>query len=225
MRVVIAAALLIQALIRSASAATVGWSSDQLNSLAMANGTTMLNGTTDPAQTTRALLRIGYFTITDSAIASNFASGNTAAITAAFQEFGVPDAVHVGDAYNKNGVWSASSINVNPTFTGQRIHIWAYDTNTAGAATQWGIFTNTSAVNWLFPSDTPLPGSVIVDLSQVPHDSTGLVVGGFAASSPDPNFPTGHPYTLAALVPEPSSVLLSAFGLGVLAARRRRERD
>ena len=223
MRAVIATAFLIQVLIGSASAATVGWGSDQLNSLAMANGTTMLNGTTVPALTTRALLRIGYFTISDSAIASNFVSGNTAAITAAFQEFGTPNAVHVGDGYNTNGVWSATSVNVNPTFTGQRIHIWAYDTNTAGAATQWGIFTNTSAANWLFPSDTPLPGTANVDLSQVPHDSTGLIVGGFGGP-PDPNFGNA-PYKLAALVPEPSSVILSAFGLGVLAARRRRKRD
>ena len=223
MRAVIATAFLIQVLIGSASAATVGWGSDQLNSIAKTDGTTMLNGTTVPALTTRALLRIGYFTISDSAIASNFLSGNTAAITAAFQEFGTPNAVHVGDGYNVDGVWSASSFNINPAFVGQRIHIWAYDTNTEGAATQWGIFTNPSSSLWVFPSDTPTPGSTNVDLSQVPHDSTGLIVGGFGGP-PDPNFGNA-PYKLAALVPEPSSVILSAFGLGVLAARRRRKRD
>lgn len=171
--------------------------------------------------TDRALIKIGYFTITDTQIATAFSFGNLSTIQSAFVEFGTS---RVGNAYNTNGVWDTQSVNTNVAFVGQRIHYWTFDASSIGAATQWGIFTNTTSAAWVFPSDSPLPGSTNTDLSNVPTNSTGIIVGTFGGG-PDANFGTDiyRMSTLVTPVPEPSTFAVGFFlAMAAMGLRRRR---
>ena len=206
-------------LLSDTNASTVGWGAQVSNSLGLANNS-LANGTSVTV-TDRALIKIGYFTITDTQIATAFSLGNLSTIQSAFVEFGTS---RVGNGFNTNGVWDAQSVNNDIAFVGQRIHYWTFDTSTIGAATQWGIFTNTASAAWVFPSDSPLPGSTNTDISNVPTNATGIIVGSFGGG-PDANFsnPIYRMSTLVTPVPEPSTfaacVVLAMAAMGV---RRRR---
>ena len=217
-------AVIAVASILESQASTVGWSSQNTNSLGLSDGNLALQG---------SLVRLGYFTVSNSAVQSLAAAGDKAGLDSAFQQFGTST---VGANFGVDGVWSDSAVNGNASFVGNRIYYWTLNAATLAAATQWGIFTNpvganVNSANWVFPSDSPLPGNTVTDLGDVPHNSTGLIVGSFGGG-PDANF--GAPlYEMANIsgaspVPEPSTFAFGALacvvGLCSVMRRRRQQR-
>ena len=121
---------------------------------------------------------------------------------------------------------------VQPTLANQQVYMWVYDTATALATSDQGLFTSTG---WVIPSafsnDTTatynlalgntasIPGVVITTLS-IANVSAASVVTGDVALTAAPNS-VGYIYTLGNAVPEPSAALLGAVGvLGLLRRRR-----
>ncbi|MBX7211275.1 MAG: PEP-CTERM sorting domain-containing protein [Verrucomicrobiaceae bacterium] len=98
------------------------------------------------------------------------------------------------------------------TFTiGQQAYLWAFNTKTIGASTQWAMIANTA---WTYPASDPFnPNDLLWDL----QDPANTAVAG-ATSVDTVNFVA----TLQAQpVPEPGSALLVALA-GVLIRLRRR---
>jgi len=215
MKTILALALMASASLLECNAATVGWGSQETNSLGLENGSLAPQG---------SLVRLGYFTVSDSQVQLYAAAGNKTNLNSAFQEFGSST---VGAGYGLDGVWSDSALNANPTFANKQIYYWTLNAATLAAATQWGVFTNPTLAAWKFPVD-PSPGFTNTDLGQVPHDGTGLIVGSFG-DGPDENF--GAPlYEMTAIpgvepVPEPSTFAYGALaGLVAVCSWKRRRR-
>lgn len=215
-------ALALLAVVNNSDGATVGWGSQLTNSLGLANGNLALQGSS---------VSIGYFAaigfpltpVSDAQIQSWAAAGDKTSLLASFQPFG---SSVVGNNYGTDGVWDVSTVNGNTAFAGKQIYMWTLDAANLTAATQWGIYTNPTAPEWKFPSDSPVPGTTNIDLGQAPKDATGLIVGSFGGG-PDANFNAGL-YQMASIaavpVPEPSAVIFGAFSMMVaLSVRRRRQ--
>ena len=122
--------------------------------------------------------------------------------------------------YGLPAIWGASAVAADTGFALKQFYYWTLNAATLNAASQWGIYT---APTWLFPSDSPTPGSIVTDLNQAPQNSSGIIVGAFGGSSV--TFSGTPLYEMAVItVPEPSSLFLSSFGLAALASLRRRNR-
>lgn len=227
MRILVTAALLLQALMPGVKASTVGWGS--FNSVGLAD----LSST--PA-TVGSLVRLGFFrdpisllTLSSGQIAILAAAStvsNKTAINAAFQEF---SSTTIGTgAGSQAGLWSQSTGNTGTQFASQPIYYWTYNRSTLSAATQWGIFTAPGNPNWTFPADTTVTGGPVnSDLDNVPVNTTGIVVGQPTLGTATINGSAGTPvYRMAAIaaVPEPSTLAFGALAALAAAGARRRHR-
>lgn len=208
-------ALIVTASILESNASTVGWGAQNNNSLGLADSSLTPQG---------SLVRLGYFTTSNAQVQADAAAGDKTALNSAFQEFGTST---VGNGYALDGVWGESSVNGNASFVGKQMYYWTLNAATLAAATQWGIFTDPTDPAWIFPSDSPLPGSTNTDLADVPQNGTGLIVGSFGGG-PDANFGNDL-YRMTAIaaspVPEPSTFAFGALvGVVALVSLKRRRR-
>lgn len=204
MKKIASAFLAAAALIAPCRSITVDWGAQDTAVLGLLDGSLALNG---------SLVRLGYFTISDAQIQAFAAANDMLSLDSAFQQFASST---VGNGFgSSDGIWSASNVNPNAAFTGNRIYYWTLNAPTLGAATQWGVYKLPST----FPSDTPVPGSIVTDINQVPVNSTGLIVGSFSAGGAPSPFGGADLYKM---VPEPTSASLLFFGLIGLGFRRRR---
>jgi len=202
-----------------ANSTTANWGAQISNGVGLANGTPLANGSND-------LILLGSFDISNSTIAANgsnesFLMSNFTTFASAVIGQGDPG----GPGSASDGYWTAVSTNSASTLGIQtkEIYYWVFNATTAGTATQYGIFTAPSNSSWFFPDDTSIAQSNTTDLSQVPHDSSGILWGSYGTGlSRDGSSPL---YNLAA-VPEPSTLALIALGLaGVPIAVKRRNRS
>lgn len=211
----------------------VDWGARESNGIGTATGQPLPNGSGD-------LLWIGHFTLTNAQIAANatnesFLLSNFVIYAVSAPGAGTPN----GAGTASDGYWlinsqsSTASAGTGSNGTLMNINIqntevtyWLFNSPTVAGATQYGIFTdpsgaNAQSVNWVFPSDN-VPGNVtIVDLADVPQNASGILFGSFGTgTSRDAISPL---YNLA-LIPEPSSLALVGFGVGLIAVARLRRR-
>jgi hypothetical protein len=102
-------------------------------------------------------------------------------------------------------------------FGGKQLYVWAFNANTIGAATEMGIFEATTAtVPWIFPTNAGGLGDTLL-LSTSASGATIAAVGGVGSIS-------GSQLRTEAfgVIPEPSRIMLLAFGMIGLIGRRRR---
>jgi hypothetical protein len=160
------------------------------------------------------LARIGTFNIDAATIRAN--AGNISFLEANFVQFGLST---IGTGTALPGYWfietvnSANALNLN----GDQIYYWIFDGATVAASTQHGIFTAPGNPSWLFPNDADIPPITGTDLTDVPTDLTGIIIGGFGTGSSQ-----GFPLYNLAVIPEPSTYALLLIGAGAVAYIRRR---
>ena len=210
----------------SGHAAEVDWGAAESNGVGTANGTPLPNGSND-------LILLGHFNLTNTQIAAN--GSNESFLMSNFVQFGsstIGAGSPNGAGSASDGYWAAISINSSDLLSIQNtpIYYWIFNAPTAGAATQYGIFTGSTSANqttaaaWKFPDDTAVPSTTTIDLSDVPQNSTGILFGSFGTGlSRDGSSPLYNLATFAA-VPEPSILSLVTMGFGgiVFAVRRAR---
>jgi hypothetical protein len=204
-----------------ANSTTANWGAQISNGVGLADGTPLPNGSND-------LILLGSFNINNSTIAAN--GSNESFLMSHFTTFasavigqGNPN----GTGSASDGYWTAVNTNSASSLSIQtkEIYYWVFNATTATGASQYGIFTAPSNASWVFPDDTSTAQSDTTDLSQVPHDSSGILWGSFGTgTSRDTVSPL---YNLASVtaIPEPSILALITFGstfslLGFLKRRR-----
>lgn len=202
-----------------ADGATVGWSATSgLGTLTDSGGTAVpLNS---------ALIMIGTFQPTlgtgpsgaDSTLQSLFASGDIATILSDFTQFNTVTQLAGKPGIGTNfgpGQWTFSDINTSAVFANQQVYMLAFNATTTGAATQMGIFTGAYgafSAEWSFPADVSI-GQINPELGDT--TLSGVIVGSLSGTN----------YQMAAIVPEPSSVMLCAVAAIAMAGRRNRKRE
>jgi len=169
------------------------------------------------------LVLLGHFNLTDAQITANgsneaFLMQNFVQYASAFIGDGAPAGPNPSD---NQGYWLANSVNSSNTLSIQntQIYYWVFNAATAGAASQYGIYTNPTSTAWKFPDDTAIPPTTITDLSDVQHTVQGILWGSFGTGISKDNV---SPLYNLAPIPEPSTVSLTAFGLVCMAAAIRR---
>ncbi len=205
-----------------ADGATVGWSATLgLGTLTDSGGTAVpLNS---------ALIMIGTFQPTlgtgpsgaDATLQSLFASGDIATILGDFTQFNTVTQLAGKPGIGTNfgpGQWTFSDINTSAVFANQQVYMLAFNATTTGAATQMGIFTGKYnidpllSVEWSFPADVST-GQINPELGDT--TPSGVIVGSLSGTN----------YKMAAIVPEPSSVMLCAVAAIAMAGQRNRKRE
>lgn len=163
----------------AAGAAQVSWGA------AVSNGVGLADGTDLPAGD---LVRLGSFNLTPAQIAAN--ASNLPFLESHFVEFGralIGDGNVAGDGVRHPAHWFANSTNSsdNLGIAGARIYYWIFNTVPGTTPNQIGIYTAPANSAWVFPADAQIPNTTSTDLSQVPHDSSGIIVGGFGVGTSD----------------------------------------
>ena len=150
----------------SGSLATVNWGAQVSYGLATAEGVLLPAGD---------LVRIGSFgDLTDAEIQA--AQSDFSLLNSRFVQFGT---AVIGENYHDAaGYWAAVTAQDTDalSLTGKKIYLWAFNSATADAATEQGIFKSAKLPDWLFPSSSPVGGVTSIDLSDV--QSSGILVGG-----------------------------------------------
>jgi hypothetical protein len=209
------------------------WGARVSNGIGNAGGTPLPNGSGD-------LIWIGHFTLTNAQIAANatnpaFLLSNFVIYASSFPGENTPG----GPGSASDGYWlkqsqtstASAGTGAFGTLTGTNIQntavyywIWNQTTTTVTPTTQYGIFTDPAGANgsssqWIFPSDNTTGNVIVPDLSNVPHDASGILWGSYGTgTSRDGSSPL---YNLA-LIPEPSTLALLGVGIiGIVAIRRR----
>jgi hypothetical protein len=182
-------------------------------------------------------VRIGTFSLSDSAITANSTSASGFAnLTSNFVEFGN---ARIGEgASNTPGLYSASSVltgSASAALAGQQIYLWVYsssNTSTLGTAIstiqEHGIYYMpfASNANWRFPLD-PDAGSTDISTRNLTSAGDANVLRAEArilagAFGPGSNAVTSLRSFTLVQVPEPSAFLALAVGAGLVGMRRRR---
>jgi hypothetical protein len=172
---------------------------------------------------------VGTFDISNSTIAAN--ATNYTFLLSHWTQF-ANSTIGAGSpngAGDNSGYWL--STNTNSTIVlgiaTKPIYYWVFNSATPALASQYGIFTGSTSTNstisnaWTFPSDTDVVHATNTDLDNVPHNSTGIIVGSFGTGiSADGSSPL---YNLA-VIPEPGSAVLLVCGASFILAVRRRRR-
>jgi len=216
-------------LLVSAHAATVDWAADNYNGVSLANGTAVPVGD---------LVEIGSFSFGASGsalsldIQNAYGTGGTAGFNTVLGDFTPFGSTTIGYGGDPAGQWALKG-SANTGFAGQQIVMMVFNASTTAAATQFGVFFESSASNsaWAFPADgVSFPTTVdLADLTvsggtntlntgaYIPITGSGFGVGTSLENSGASNF------DLAVIaVPEPGSTSLLVIGLGAMALRRRR---
>ncbi len=185
------ALLLATSLTLSAHASQVSWSAADRSGVGDASGVDLPAGD---------LVRVGNFTLTDAQIMAN--KDNLAFLESHFIEFG---RAAIGDGLGGLPAFWFKNTNASTNalgLMGKRIYYFVYDTATGSTPTQIGVFTAPANSGWIFPDDDDIPNTTSTDLANVPHDSTGLLIGGFGNGTDNQN---GQPlYNLAILSASPT---------------------
>lgn len=159
---------------------------------------------------------IGKFSITDSAIQSNFASGDVASVSSGFQIFGSEFSQTVID-----GAFQQDAVNAYPSSFSGTEYIVLYKGSSLATATELLIAKLLST----FPTDTsPLPA--VTGFAQLrPSNVSSVLVGSIGTAFDFGGTDGALPSYQMALVgaPEPSRAMLAGLGLMGLVIRRRRK--
>ena len=112
-------------------------------------------------------------------------------------------------------------------YNAKNLYIWLFNAPTVAAATQMGIFRSTDAsVPWAFATTNGGVGDVLTYSTLISAAPTILAIGGTGSVQAAGGTFTNGALQLAATVPEPSVLALGGLaGLGMLASRRRRQRE
>ncbi|MBB5033374.1 PEP-CTERM sorting domain-containing protein [Prosthecobacter vanneervenii] len=201
----------------SSHAATINWGAQNTVGLADASGAALAQG---------SLVRLGYFTITDSAISTAVASGNMSTLTSSW--------VSVADTTVGTGTGVAGSFTLTSTPSlsgaslGHQIYLWALNAATVGSATQQAIFYEPSTTNssWNFPGTNLTSTSIDIEQAKASLGGTYLA-GSFQTSNAALtalfSAPTGAVQLQSiSVAPEPSRMFLIFAGAGAFLIRRRR---
>ena len=168
----------------------------------LANGTTRLPDGN--------LVRIGTFDAVPAADATQ------AALASAFKEYGTTTSGHSAAAGANKGMINRSAIAAGAgvseaAFTGKNVYLWVYNAPTAAAATQWGVYTNTT--DWKFAASVDDPPVSL---------STSALNGAYGKNVGQAGIVAGTPnvYKLAG-IPETSTFSLTALAaLGLMRRKR-----
>ena len=204
----------------SLHAATVNWGAINDTGLATASGAALPQGN---------LVRLGYFTISDSAVVA--AKTNLATLNAAWRS--IADAT-VGTGTNADATFTVatSPAVLSGADFGHQIYLWTLNAPTVAAATQQAIFYEPTANNtaWTFPSSNAGNLSTTVDIGQAKSSLGGVFLAGvYQANNAAVSSIFGGPAGAVQLesvspVPEPSTFLVGAFAaMAGVSLRRRRQ--
>lgn len=167
---------------------------------------------------------VGRFTITNSAIASSFASNDLAAIQAGFQQFDPVNGDFVLDNLDEGAFQASESFDtrntVNPGFGGSRVYIVLMRGTSISSASELFI----AELNYLFPTDPEIGVPLLDSFSLRPDTVLNLVVGYDNQTAHDYGFGSGPlpTFMLAEAIPEPGRVLLLGLSGSLMLLRRRR---
>jgi len=198
---------------------TVNWSAFDVTGVALAGGTVGVPG--------GDLIEIGTFSAPPT-VGSPSLSGFTPWVTGLMGQ---------GNSGGP-GFFSISSGPSSAANTSQgEIYLVCFNAPTAGAATQEGIFSSSTAA-WTFPATNSLTPTTTIDIENLVNNpgtsanslagTAKLIFGGgpaFIASDPNNAGGPSSYMQLAALVPEPSTYVLVGTGLLGLFGLRRRSRS
>lgn len=199
-----------------APAAQVTWGAAQSNGIGDAFGTPLPNGSND-------LILLGHFNLTNAQITAN--ATNEAFLMANFVQFAsttIGNGNPNGAGSASDGYWLTTSINSSNALAvnNTEMYYWVFNSPTAVAASQYGIFTNAALASWKFPDDTAIPPTTTTDLADVPQNSQGILVGSFGLGlSKDGTSPLFN----LAVIPEPSTYAFAGIAVAALAARHLRK--
>jgi hypothetical protein len=203
-----------------ANMTTANWGGQISNGVGTFDGVPLPNGSND-------LILLGSFDLTNVQITASGTDGSYLAshfTTFASAVIGQGDPGGPGSA--SDGYWtgvspaSASDLGIQ----GNEIYYWVFNAPTMNAATEYGIYTAPANPSWYFPDDSSLPQINTTDLSQVPHDISGILWGSYGTGLSSNG--TSPLYNLGA-VPETSTLFCGALCAVVVllhALRRRRLR-
>jgi hypothetical protein len=166
---------------------------------------------------------IGRFTITNSAISTNFDQGNLTAISAGFQQFDpTATGVFALDNYAPGAFDASVSFDTKATsnsFGGSAIYMVLYKGVSVAAATELFV----AQMNAIFPTDPNIGAPLLGYVNFSPSNITNLVVGTQGGPAHDYGYGGGAQPTFGMeAIPEPSRVMLLGLGLAGLGMRRRR---
>ena len=169
---------------------------------------------------------MGRFTITDSAVQTNFASGNVSAISSGFSAFDPVGGTFSLDSLADGAFQASESFDTKAssnTFGGTSIYAVFYKGTSIATATEMMIAKLTAT----FPTD-PETGLALTGTASVsPAGISSLLVGSSGGAAHDYGFGGGalptYQMALVGAAPEPSRVLLAGLGVMGLVIRRRRK--
>ncbi|MBL9145903.1 MAG: PEP-CTERM sorting domain-containing protein [Verrucomicrobiaceae bacterium] len=169
---------------------------------------------------------MGRFTISDSTIQSNFASGNVAAISTGFSAFDPVGGTFALDSLAAGAFQTSESFDTKAstnTFGGSSIYAVFYKGASIATATELLIAKLSSA----FPTDPEVGLALTGAASFSPSGITSLLVGTSGGAPHDYGIGGGalptYGLSLVNAAPEPSRAMLAGLGLMGLVIRRRRK--
>ncbi len=173
------------------------------------------------------IVLLGHFNLTNSQIVAN--GNNRSFLLANFVQYA---SAFIGDGnpsgsvnpQDNTGYWLANSVNSSNALgiQGTEMYYWVFNAPVAANATQYGIFTAPSSNAWMFPLDTAIPPTTVTDLSQVPHDLTGILWGTFGTGTSSDGFSPLYNLAPITSVPESSTWVAGALLLSSLLPTFRR---
>jgi len=170
---------------------------------------------------------MGRFTISDSAVTSNFTAGDTAAIAAGFDGFNPTAAGQFTLDNYGSGLFQGSvdydTKTTSNTFGGSTIYAVLFKGTSLATATELFIAKMTTT----FPTD-PLVGLAQTGAASIKPDGiSSILVGNTSPLTNDYGFGGGalptYQMALVGAAPEPSRAMLAGLGLMGLVIRRRRK--
>lgn len=167
---------------------------------------------------------LGTFTISDSAVSSFFAAGNTASIAAGFSIFDPTNGTFSLDSLASGAFQTSESFSTKAsanTFGGSSIYAILYNGASVSAATELFI----AKLNTTFPTD-PEVGAALLGSASLTPTGIASILAGTTGAAHDYGFGGGSlsTYQLQSVsaVPEASRMMLGLFGMVALGLRRRR---
>ena len=158
-----------------AHSATVNWNATADTGLALANNSALPQGN---------LIRLGYFTISDSAVVA--AKSNPTTLNNSWRSI-ADSTVGSGTGFDASFSVGTSPAILSGADFGHQIYLWTLNAPTVGAATQQAIFYEPAANNsaWSFPGSNAGNLSTTIDIGQAKNPALGGVylAGNYQASN------------------------------------------
>lgn len=206
--------------------ATVNWNATADTGLALANNSALTQGN---------LIRLGYFTISDSAVVA--AKSNPTTLNNSWRSI-ADSTVGFGTGFDASFSVATSPAILSGADFGHQIYLWVLNAPTIGAATQQSIFYEPSANNssWSFPATNAGNVSTTIDIGQAKTALGGIYLAGnyqasnaavtsiFVGAGAPPGVYGAVQLESVSPVPEPSTFLVGAFAaMAGVSLRRRRQ--